>query len=92
MQLADDQHAMKIIHVEGKEHLVSALRKGKGVIAFGAHIGNFVLVRDVVSALAGHGFTQSFESQATNGCQGSLQTFNSRFYARPAIACRKGPC
>ena len=47
MQLADDQHAMKIIHVEGKEHLVSALRKGKGVITFGAHIGNFVLVRDV---------------------------------------------
>ena len=75
MQLADDQHAMKIIHVEGKEHLVSALRKGKGVIAFGAHIGNFVLVRDV-SRTAGHGFTQSFESQATNGSKGSLQRFS----------------
>jgi lauroyl/myristoyl acyltransferase len=36
------QLAMKIIHVEGKEHLDSALRKGKGVIAFGAHFGNFV--------------------------------------------------
>jgi lauroyl/myristoyl acyltransferase len=38
LQLADDQHAMKIVHIEGKEHLDSAPRKGKGVIAFGAHI------------------------------------------------------
>jgi lauroyl/myristoyl acyltransferase len=44
LQLADDQHAMKIVPIEGKEHLESALRKGKGVTAFGAHIGNFVLV------------------------------------------------
>ncbi len=34
LQLADDQHAMNIVHIEGKEHLESALRKGKGVIAF----------------------------------------------------------
>ena len=75
MQLADDQHAMKIIHVEGKEHLVSALRKGKGSLPsertlailswFGTCLG-----------LAGHGFTQSFESQATNGSKGSLQRFS----------------
>jgi lauroyl/myristoyl acyltransferase len=44
LQLADDQHAMKIVPIEGKEHLESALRNGKGVTAFGAHIGNFVLV------------------------------------------------
>jgi hypothetical protein len=30
LQLADNQHAMKIVHIEGKEHLESALRKGKG--------------------------------------------------------------
>jgi lauroyl/myristoyl acyltransferase len=29
--------AMKIVHIEGEEHLESALRKGKRVIAFGAH-------------------------------------------------------
>jgi Kdo2-lipid IVA lauroyltransferase/acyltransferase len=43
-QLADDQHAMKIIHIQGQENLESALSKGRGVIAFGAHIGNFVLL------------------------------------------------
>ncbi len=75
MQLADDQHAMKIIHVEGKEHLDSALRKGKGVIAFGAHFGNFVRVRDVSRTWLDTSFTHSFESQATNVCQGSLRRF-----------------
>lgn len=44
LQLADDQHAMRIIQIQGKENLESALSKGKGVIAFGAHIGNFVLL------------------------------------------------
>jgi KDO2-lipid IV(A) lauroyltransferase len=44
MQLGDDQHAIKIVHIEGKENLEAALSKGKGVIAFGAHIGNFVLL------------------------------------------------
>ena len=43
LQLADDQHAMKIIRIEGKEHLESRSAKAK-VIAFGAHIGNFVLL------------------------------------------------
>jgi hypothetical protein len=32
LQLADDQHVMKIVHIEGKEHVESALRKGKRAI------------------------------------------------------------
>ena len=32
LQLADDQHVMKIVHIEGKEHLESALRKGRRAI------------------------------------------------------------
>ena len=37
LQLTDDQHATKIVHIHGKENLESALNKGKGVIALGAH-------------------------------------------------------
>jgi KDO2-lipid IV(A) lauroyltransferase len=43
-QLVDGEHARKAIEIRGQEHLEMALRKGKGIIALGAHIGNFVLV------------------------------------------------
>ena len=43
-QLSDKEHTRRVIHIHGKEHLESALRKGKGVIALGAHLGNFVLL------------------------------------------------
>jgi lauroyl/myristoyl acyltransferase len=59
LQLADDQHAMKIVHIEGKEYLESALRKGKEVIAFGAHISNFVLLGTCLG-LDGHRFHTLF--------------------------------
>jgi len=44
LQLADPGHARATITVEGLERLDAALGRGKGVIALGAHIGNFVLV------------------------------------------------
>jgi Kdo2-lipid IVA lauroyltransferase/acyltransferase len=44
LQFSRSTHAREIIDVLGMEHLDSALRKGKGVIALGAHIGNFVLL------------------------------------------------
>src|ERR1041384_3574609 len=44
LQLADPQRARRKIAIEGIEHLEAALAKGNGVIALGAHIGNFVLV------------------------------------------------
>lgn len=44
MQLSDNQHAKKTIYIHGHENLEAALGKGRGVIALGAHIGNFVLV------------------------------------------------
>lgn len=44
LQLKDRQYAESIIAVEGLSHLQSALERGKGVIALGAHIGNFVLL------------------------------------------------
>ena len=44
LQLADPEHARRNVAVEGLENLRAALAKGNGVIALGAHIGNFVLV------------------------------------------------
>ena len=43
-QLSDEEHTRRVIDIHGLEHLESALRKGKGVIALGAHLGNFVLL------------------------------------------------
>jgi KDO2-lipid IV(A) lauroyltransferase len=44
LQLADSEHARLNVAVEGLENLNAALAKGNGVIALGAHLGNFVLV------------------------------------------------
>jgi KDO2-lipid IV(A) lauroyltransferase len=44
LQLADREHARRSVAIEGLENLVAALAKGEGVIALGAHIGNFVLL------------------------------------------------
>lgn len=43
-QLSDEDHTRRVTHIRGKEHLDRALRKGKGAIALGAHLGNFVLL------------------------------------------------
>src|SRR3989337_789053 len=44
LQVAQPDHVRKTVTVQGIEHLDAALAKGNGVIALGAHIGNFVLV------------------------------------------------
>jgi lauroyl/myristoyl acyltransferase len=44
LQLGDPARARRKITIEGLEHLQAALAKGNGVIALGAHIGNFVMV------------------------------------------------
>ena len=44
LQLAHPDHIRTIATIRGRENLQAALAKGKGVIALGAHIGNFVLV------------------------------------------------
>jgi KDO2-lipid IV(A) lauroyltransferase len=50
VELAQPQFARQAITVKGLEHLETALAKGKGVIALGAHIGNFALVGSRVGA------------------------------------------
>jgi Kdo2-lipid IVA lauroyltransferase/acyltransferase len=43
LQLGDPERARRKITIEGIQNLEAAIAKGKGVIALGAHIGNFVL-------------------------------------------------
>jgi lauroyl/myristoyl acyltransferase len=58
-QIADPNHARQTIRIKGIEHLNSGLNKAKGVIALGAHIGNFVLLGTRVAA-EGHRFHTLF--------------------------------
>lgn len=44
LHMADPERTRKLALIEGSANLSAALAKGKGVIALGAHIGNFVLV------------------------------------------------
>ena len=44
------------VAIEGEEHLKRALEKGKGVIAFGAHLGNFTMIGPRLAA-AGYPFS-----------------------------------
>jgi Kdo2-lipid IVA lauroyltransferase/acyltransferase len=74
LQLADDQHAMKIVHIQGKENLESALSKGKGVIAFGAHIGNFVLLGTRLG-IEGYRFHTLFRIPSDKRIQKLVATF-----------------
>ncbi|HWP57586.1 MAG TPA: lysophospholipid acyltransferase family protein [Candidatus Acidoferrales bacterium] len=43
-QLRFPGYTRQVVRIEGKENLDAALAKGRGIIALGAHIGNFVLV------------------------------------------------
>ena len=44
------------VAIEGEEYLKQALKKGKGVIAFGAHLGNFTMIGPRLAA-AGYPFS-----------------------------------
>ena len=63
LQLRDPDHARTTITAEGLERLDAALARGKGVIALGAHIGNFVLVGTRLGA-AGYPFSTLFRLPA----------------------------
>ncbi len=43
-QLFFPEHVLSLVRVKGIDNLHGALAKGKGVIALGAHIGNFMMV------------------------------------------------
>ncbi len=47
----------RLVELRGKENLESVLKKGKGVIGFSAHLGNFILIG---TRLAAEGYPFSF--------------------------------
>ena len=59
LQLRYPEHIRQTVKVEGMENLETALAKGKGVLALGAHIGNFVLVGERL-AMEGYPFHTLF--------------------------------
>ena len=65
LQLRDPDHARATITVEGLDKLDAALARGKGVIALGAHIGNFVLVGTRLGA-EGYPFSTLFRLPSDN--------------------------
>jgi lauroyl/myristoyl acyltransferase len=85
LQLADDQHAMKTVHIQGKENLESALSKGKGVIAFGAHIGNFVLLGTRIG-IEGYRVHTLFRIPSDTRIQKLIATFLPH-YQQSVISC-----
>ena len=65
-QLIKRDYARQAIDIEGIENLEVALKKGKGVIALGAHIGNFVLLGTRIG-LEGYRFHTLFRIPADDG-------------------------
>ena len=59
LQLYNSDYAREIVTIQGIENLEAALAKGKGIIALGAHIGNFVLVGARLG-VNGHSFSTLF--------------------------------
>ena len=79
IQLADNQHAQRIITIEGIEHLESALEMGKGVIALGAHIGNFVLLGSRLG-LAGYKFHTLFRVPRDRAIENVVARYLPRYH------------
>ncbi len=59
LQLYNSDYTREIVTIQGIENLEAALAKGKGIIALGAHIGNFVLVGARLG-MNGHPFSVLF--------------------------------
>lgn len=78
-QLVDPQHARKAIEIRGAENLRTALAKGKGVIALGAHIGNFVLVGTRLG-IEGYRFHTLFRIPTDARIEKLIAKFLPRYY------------
>ncbi len=78
-QLSDAQHARKLIEIRGAENLQTALAKGKGVIALGAHIGNFVLVGTRLG-IEGHRFHTLFRLPTDPRIEKLIAKFLPRYH------------
>ncbi len=81
LQLADPDHTRRSVTVEGLENIEAALAKGKGVIALGAHIGNFVLVGTRVAA-EGYPFSTLFRLPRDERIRDIIERYLSSFHQR----------
>lgn len=79
LQLGDPEYARRSISIIGSEHLESALEKGKGAIALGAHIGNFVLVGTRIG-LQGYAFHTLFRIPRDHAVEGVITRYLPHFH------------
>ncbi len=87
-QLSDAQHARKAIEIRGAENLQTSLAKGKGVIALGAQIGNFVLVGTRLG-IEGYRFHTLFRMPANARIERLIAKFLPRYHQSVISAAAK---
>ena len=82
IQLFYPEHVLSLVKVKGIENLHDALAKGKGVIALGAHIGNFVMAGTRLG-IDGYPFHILFRIPADKGVQSFIEQYiDSSFYQK----------
>ncbi len=82
IQLFFPEHVLSLVKVKGIENLQRALAKGKGVIALGAHIGNFVMTGTRLG-IDGYPFHILFRIPADKGVQSFVEQYiDSSFYQK----------
>ncbi len=89
LQLGDPEYARRSVSIIGLEHLESALGKGKGAIALGAHIGNFVLLGARLG-LEGHVVHTLFRIPRDHMVEGVIKRYLPRYHQSviPSLAKR----
>lgn len=79
--MAEPDRTLEVTTVQGMEHLQAALEKGKGVIALGAHIGNFVLVGALLG-MVGYKFHTLFRVPSEKKLRSSIDRYLPYFHQR----------
>lgn len=80
-QMASATHAREAVTIQGQENLEAALAKGRGVIALGAHIGNFVLLGTRLG-MDGYPFSTLFRLPSDPRMGKLIQDYLPCFYQR----------
>lgn len=81
LQLSHPEHARQAVEIRGIGNLEAALAKGRGVIALGAHIGNFVLLGTRLG-LEGFQFSTLFRIPSEQRINAIIQRYLPYFHQR----------
>jgi KDO2-lipid IV(A) lauroyltransferase len=76
-----DPEAVRAIRITGLEHLEAARARGRGVVALGAHIGNFALVGARLG-IEGYPFNTLFRVPAEPRIEKIIQRHTDKFFQR----------